>query len=248
MVVRVADAGDIGALASLRSLWALARRDPDFERRIEAWLASDGDRRTTWLAVSATRWSADVPGRALRRRTPTSTAMRLRRPCTLTRIAGRHVERQPGEARLQLVTVPISHSRRLRLAVSGGLAGLHRGADGLARRQGHPERRQSLSLVVTATSEDLLASLSGTVSLPGASKVYKLTGVKDRFVARGSKATLKVQVPKKVLAAIKRGDPQRREGQGHASAERARRLPQCRCQEAHDHAETLTHRLAITLT
>jgi len=52
VVVRVADAGDIGAIASLRSLWtADAGDDPDFERRIGAWLAIEGDRRTTWLAA-----------------------------------------------------------------------------------------------------------------------------------------------------------------------------------------------------
>jgi len=37
LVVRVADAGDIGAIASLRSLWSAgAGRDPDFERRMAA--------------------------------------------------------------------------------------------------------------------------------------------------------------------------------------------------------------------
>jgi GNAT superfamily N-acetyltransferase len=48
MVVRVADAGDIGALASLRSLWRPgAGEDPEFEGRMAAWLAVEGDRRTT---------------------------------------------------------------------------------------------------------------------------------------------------------------------------------------------------------
>ncbi|MEA2276702.1 MAG: hypothetical protein QOC78_1662 [Solirubrobacteraceae bacterium] len=52
VVVRVADAGDIGAIASLRSLWnASAAKDPDLERRMAAWLAVEGDRRTTWLAT-----------------------------------------------------------------------------------------------------------------------------------------------------------------------------------------------------
>jgi hypothetical protein len=63
---------------------------------------------------------------------------------------------------------------------------------------------RSISLVVTAIREDLWVSLSGTVSVPGASKVYKLNRVKTRFVARGRKVTLKVKVPKKALAAIKR--------------------------------------------
>ena len=52
VVVRVADAGDIGAIASLRSLGSAdPGRDPDFERRIAAWFAVEGDRRTTWLAT-----------------------------------------------------------------------------------------------------------------------------------------------------------------------------------------------------
>jgi hypothetical protein len=63
---------------------------------------------------------------------------------------------------------------------------------------------RSISLVVTAIREDVWVSLSGTVSVPGASRVYKLKGVKIRFVARGGKVTLKVKVPNKALAAIKR--------------------------------------------
>ena len=52
VVVRVADAGDIGAIASLRSLGSAdAGEDPDFERRIAAWFGVEGDRRTTWLAT-----------------------------------------------------------------------------------------------------------------------------------------------------------------------------------------------------
>ena len=52
VVVRVAGAGDVGAVASLRSLWSAgAGDDPDFERRMAAWLAVEGDRRTTWLAT-----------------------------------------------------------------------------------------------------------------------------------------------------------------------------------------------------
>jgi hypothetical protein len=62
----------------------------------------------------------------------------------------------------------------------------------------------SISLVVEATSENLWASLSGTVSLPGASRIYKLISVKNRFVARGSKVTLKVKVPKNAVAAMRR--------------------------------------------
>jgi GNAT superfamily N-acetyltransferase len=50
--VRVAGAGDTGAIASLRSLWMPgAAEDRHFERRMAAWLAAEGDRRTTWLAT-----------------------------------------------------------------------------------------------------------------------------------------------------------------------------------------------------
>jgi GNAT superfamily N-acetyltransferase len=52
MVVRVGDADDIDAIASLRSLWtAGARADIEFEGRMAAWLAGEDDRRTTWLAA-----------------------------------------------------------------------------------------------------------------------------------------------------------------------------------------------------
>jgi GNAT superfamily N-acetyltransferase len=52
VVVRVADTGDIAAIASLRSLWSAgAAEDPDLERRMAAWLAAEGDRRTIWLAT-----------------------------------------------------------------------------------------------------------------------------------------------------------------------------------------------------
>jgi hypothetical protein len=61
-----------------------------------------------------------------------------------------------------------------------------------------------IRLVVTAISEDLSASVTGRVSVQGASKTYKLTGVKNRFIARGNKATLKTKVSKKARAAIHR--------------------------------------------
>lgn len=59
-------------------------------------------------------------------------------------------------------------------------------------------------VVVTATSEDLWASLTGRVSVRGASRPYKLKGVKNRFIARGNTATLKAKVSKKGRAAIRR--------------------------------------------
>jgi GNAT superfamily N-acetyltransferase len=55
--VRVASAvqpGDVAAIAALRSLWIPAPvEDPDFEGRMGAWLAAEGDRRTNWLATLA---------------------------------------------------------------------------------------------------------------------------------------------------------------------------------------------------
>ena len=62
----------------------------------------------------------------------------------------------------------------------------------------------TVSVVVSATTEDLYASASGTVSVPAASKVYRLKSIRNRFVAGGTKATLKLKVPKAALKAIKR--------------------------------------------
>lgn len=57
LVVRVAGGGDVAAVASLRSQWSgVVGADVHFERRMEEWLSAEGDRRTTWLAVSG-----DVP-------------------------------------------------------------------------------------------------------------------------------------------------------------------------------------------
>ena len=61
-----------------------------------------------------------------------------------------------------------------------------------------------MSVVVSATTEDLYASASGTVSVPAASKAYRLKAIANRFVASGTKATLKLKVPKAALKAIKR--------------------------------------------
>ena len=63
---------------------------------------------------------------------------------------------------------------------------------------------KTVSVVVSATTEDLYASASGTVSVPGASRVYRLKSIANRFVAGGTKATLKLKVPKAALKAIKR--------------------------------------------
>jgi GNAT superfamily N-acetyltransferase len=54
--IRVAGEADLGALADLRALWtAGASADPGFRRRMAAWLAGDGERRTTWLATVSDR-------------------------------------------------------------------------------------------------------------------------------------------------------------------------------------------------
>src|SRR5215207_4096021 len=54
VLVRVARAGDAEAIASLRALWlARAAADAELEQRMAAWLAAEGDRRTTWLATLA---------------------------------------------------------------------------------------------------------------------------------------------------------------------------------------------------
>lgn len=52
VVVRIADGTDTRAIASLRSVWTadVAEAHPDFETRMGAWIAGEGDRRTTWLA------------------------------------------------------------------------------------------------------------------------------------------------------------------------------------------------------
>jgi GNAT superfamily N-acetyltransferase len=49
MRIRIAGERDAEALAALRAAWTEAA-EPGFERRLAAWLAAEGDRRTTWLA------------------------------------------------------------------------------------------------------------------------------------------------------------------------------------------------------
>ncbi|HYZ80485.1 MAG TPA: hypothetical protein VE571_04410, partial [Solirubrobacteraceae bacterium] len=52
-VAQPRDAADVGAIAELRALWITNRPDDaDFESRLAAWLAAEGDRRTTWLAFA----------------------------------------------------------------------------------------------------------------------------------------------------------------------------------------------------
>ncbi len=63
---------------------------------------------------------------------------------------------------------------------------------------------KTVNVVVSATAEDMWASASGSVSLPGASRVYRLKAISNRFVSSGTKATLKLKVPKAALRGIKR--------------------------------------------
>jgi hypothetical protein len=50
VIVRVAGAGDAGAIASLRALWH-GGQDPDFGRRMAEWLGAD-ERRYARLVLS----------------------------------------------------------------------------------------------------------------------------------------------------------------------------------------------------
>ena len=49
-VVRVSGSADVAAIAHLRRLWTAVGEDPEFTDRMAAWISSEGDRRTTWLA------------------------------------------------------------------------------------------------------------------------------------------------------------------------------------------------------
>ena len=49
--IRLAQTGDAGALAELRVL-SEGREEPSFATRLAEWLAAEGDRRTTWLAMA----------------------------------------------------------------------------------------------------------------------------------------------------------------------------------------------------
>jgi GNAT superfamily N-acetyltransferase len=48
--MRITGPADAGALAALRAIWS-GGEEPGFEQRMAAWLADEGDRRTTWLAT-----------------------------------------------------------------------------------------------------------------------------------------------------------------------------------------------------
>jgi hypothetical protein len=61
---------------------------------------------------------------------------------------------------------------------------------------------KTISVIVRATSEDLRASASGKAAIRGSKKTYSPNRVKNRFVARGQKATLKLKLSKKAQNAI----------------------------------------------
>jgi GNAT superfamily N-acetyltransferase len=51
VVIGIADVGDAGVVAGLRSQWSAGvDADAVFEQRMSDWLASERERRTTWLA------------------------------------------------------------------------------------------------------------------------------------------------------------------------------------------------------
>jgi hypothetical protein len=63
---------------------------------------------------------------------------------------------------------------------------------------------RTLGVDVRATTEDLWATVSGTVSVPGSARVYTLRGASESFVAGGTKSALKLQVPKRARSAANR--------------------------------------------
>jgi GNAT superfamily N-acetyltransferase len=56
LVIRVAGEADVAALSELRAVWS-GDTDPDrgFLDRMAAWIAAEGERRTTWLAAVVDR-------------------------------------------------------------------------------------------------------------------------------------------------------------------------------------------------
>jgi hypothetical protein len=62
----------------------------------------------------------------------------------------------------------------------------------------------SLQAVVEATTEDMWASLSGSLSVPGAAHVHRLGATDGRIVASGTRATFALHVPKKARVAANR--------------------------------------------
>jgi hypothetical protein len=63
---------------------------------------------------------------------------------------------------------------------------------------------KTISVIVKATSEDLLAGVSGKVAIRGSTKTYRPKRVENRFIALGQKATLTLRLSRKALKAIRR--------------------------------------------
>jgi acid phosphatase type 7 len=63
---------------------------------------------------------------------------------------------------------------------------------------------RTVSVSLTATTEDLWVTASGTVSVPGASRVFRLKALRDRMVTRGTKVALKLKLRRSARRAIKR--------------------------------------------
>ncbi len=61
----------------------------------------------------------------------------------------------------------------------------------------------AVGIAVVATTESLRASAVGTVSVPGASRVYRLKAIKNRLVRRGTRRTFRLALPLKARRAIK---------------------------------------------
>jgi parallel beta-helix repeat protein len=75
----------------------------------------------------------------------------------------------------------------------------------LAKLAGKRAQRlgRAVGLSVRAASEDLWVSVAGKLLVAGAARVYRLRAVRNRFVARGSRLTLELVVPRRVLRAMR---------------------------------------------
>jgi hypothetical protein len=62
----------------------------------------------------------------------------------------------------------------------------------------------SVTVACTSVSEDCIADASGRLSVPGASKVFRLKAVRGKRVARGTRARIRLRIPKKARGAAKR--------------------------------------------
>ena len=65
-------------------------------------------------------------------------------------------------------------------------------------------RSVAVGVRCTSTTEDCIVSATGTLSVPGAAKVYRLRRAARRTVARGEKTTLKLRIAPKARRAARR--------------------------------------------